>query len=418
MDINKFKQYFMSIENINTILDIVYTKLLNSYEQFDSNILNHMITDLTKTNLYDILNNIFEQFFMKMINMYKSAINNKVLEDVLTNLNKLVIKRIIIHIDKEIQEKTNMNQPIQLDKKNKEIKQSEQIEQIKQSEIKQLEQIKQSQIKQLEIKQSELIKQSEQIKQLEQEYYYKSHHFIANEQKKENNLYVFSFFLSNVSSINLDTISIICNVYNINQTNNNFNINIDNIDIKVSIPFGYYNIDELTEIITIIVNKKLLNSNIQFTMYKNKNKNKIYASCINADNKPIVFNMIFPNKISDNSILTLNKLLGFKNEKYLNNNMYISEKYAINNIFNDLYLNIYINNILLEKNTTSNNIKFYQHLNINDYILGKKVNWNIESEPYDFTNKTNIKTVAFELLTYENIEFSEFDVILNFEYQK
>ena len=118
---------------------------------------------------------------------------------------------------------------------------------------------------------------------------------------------------------------------------------------------------------------------------------------------------------------SLNKILGFNNSEYKNNNVYVSENFPINNLFDTLFLKLYINNQSLDKYTSfSNEIPSYFNLFGIDmeYYYGKNYKCTFVTDPFDL-NPVEINSIGIEFISkynFINLSNLDFDFILNFEY--
>lgn len=215
------------------------------------------------------------------------------------------------------------------------------------------------------------------------------HFFAQNAEMTKPGCYMYNLNYQKLKSIQLQTFTIDCNIYNINELNNYFYITEKGHKYKVHIPVGYYPIDELTHILTKLLNEMSPNK-FRFNITRNKHKNKIYFQCDSP------FNLEFADKTSVN--MTLYNILGFQKTEYMNNTIYMSENHPIQNILNHLYLKIYINQKELSRTITSNNFAYYGCFNIDlNKHFGTTLHLPLNTEIFDLFDNIDVKTLSFEL---------------------
>jgi hypothetical protein len=252
-------------------------------------------------------------------------------------------------------------------------------------------------------------------------------HYFSKDGIYKSGKFYFNTNIEKVKCLSVRSIKIICNMYNINENNNKFYI-IQNQNstpeteqsILITIPVGYYSIEELTSTI-----EKLLSEYVVCKISRNTIQNKVYILIRDVSNVSNVSYFGFKfTKNRDN--VSLGEILGFTKEKYTTredeyiSGLFISEKMPLENIYDNLFFQMYINDRELQKFTTSNNkFGYYECLNL-DYNsnFGQSVNFSSDYiEPYDIHENINVKSVAFEIkndlkYTLDNIHF---EVILGFE---
>lgn len=232
-------------------------------------------------------------------------------------------------------------------------------------------------------------------------------HLYSTDAEYNKCTYKYEYNLKNVSSILLKSFKLKCNMYNINESNNKFYITHNSKKYDIFIPFGYYNIVNLTECMNNAIDQ-VIDLNIECDIYYNNIKNRIY---IESDEN---INIMFSGE--------LNKLLGFSKLEYSNNNRYISETDHFTNIFDDFYIKLFINDKEIIKNISNRKFNYYEYIFLDfDNDFGKSIYTKFENDYFDFKESINIHNISLQLYT-NNTQFNlvnkyiDYDFIITFEY--
>ena len=185
--------------------------------------------------------------------------------------------------------------------------------------------------------------------------------------------------MKNIKSVNLDNIQIKCNLYNITENNNKFYLIEQDSKILVSIPVGNYNLDSLLSCISESINDVSINANkgYVYKVFNNRFKNKVCFLCDLVDKdkilRPVTFGLSFSNAKSNNK--PLYKMLGFNKIEYTNSTLYIAEDFHNINIYDELYVRLYIDGKELQKyETSSKDFSFFEKINLDmEKDFGKRV---------------------------------------------
>lgn len=177
----------------------------------------------------------------------------------------------------------------------------------------------------------------------------------------------FSYKLEQKGECKLLYFELYNDIYNINETNNKFEID-EGVRIKMTIPFGNYNLEELLNTIEKQIN---INKNLsgKYKVLFNKNKNRIQI--LNESDKN--FNIYF---IDTKNTFNLRNILGFTNIEYTNNNSYTSENDPCIEYYDDIY-------IKLDKDPIKTNLDFCysKHISFDSInTFGKKISFRLEEE--------------------------------------
>lgn len=444
---NSFKQVFISQKNSGYLFDLIISRVLRNNPEYQQIIFSNI--QPYKSNLIEIQTYIFDDTFYKIYNSNETVD----FEEILISLNKLTITKfeylLYQDLNKKYNEEMNQNR-ININQINNirklentpnhnvlEVTQPKinlKKEIVVENDVIKQDVIKQNVIKQDVIKQVETIDEpiinNDVIKTRNQ-------HYLSKHAIFKNGVYYFDFQLKNVKSINLQSIKLNCNLYNINEYNNAFTIIEKNNKILISIPIGYYSIEILLKVITSLlnnctstisdVNRQGTNEYV-YNVYKNTFTNKIHFTreVKNVDNRSnYIFGIDFTPK--DRNIqknynnYNLDEILGFGKREYFNNNIYISENHPIENVFEDIYIKLCINNKELQRyNTTVDKFSYYQSIQLNmDENFGKTVYYNYDYMPYDITDKLDINLISLQFYNTFNYHLHnviDFDFILYYEY--
>ena len=197
-------------------------------------------------------------------------------------------------------------------------------------------------------------------------------------------------------------------MYNINEYNNKMYLIEQNNKVLITIPVGYYSIDQLLIVMSTLFNNASINKNKDYKFHSNlhKIKNKIFFSCeLNEKEKfkrNVVFGMSFiydKYPKNDQRVSSLQEILGFEKSEYINNTTYVTENPPNICIFEDLYVKVFVNDIELKKyNTSDSSFSYYQCLNvITDSDFGRVMRFPQGYSPYDIYNENYIiNTISFE----------------------
>lgn len=220
-----------------------------------------------------------------------------------------------------------------------------------------------------------------------------------------------------IKSIEIRSVELECNLYNINHSNNNFEIFEGDILFQVNIPFGYYNLHQLLDCITEICNKHSPNG-VSYNVYLHPLKYKTYFTC-NASCK-----IVFPPGNSG-----LRDMLGFSESEYLVANVCKSELHPSTNIFDTLYLRLFVNGKEV-KRVCSGDSAYFQLLKIPyEEYFGKVYSQPTNHHPQ---TQTNMDVFDFEeVILFNNIsieicnpldtkinQVANFNVVCDLEYEQ
>jgi hypothetical protein len=142
-----------------------------------------------------------------------------------------------------------------------------------------------------------------------------------------NNVYTFNFG-KQIKTFKIKSFSLLNNLYNISNGNNNFEIN----KTSIKIPIGNYNITDLCN----TLNEK--QTGYQFIY--NKNKDRMTIKFSESDSETKLKNIHIEFKEQNMDVVQLKALLGFNKREYLHNESYTSENNTNLNIYDTLYIKI------------------------------------------------------------------------------
>ena len=465
-DITKsFKNVYISQKNSGYLFELIITKILQSNAHYKKYVINHI--DVYKSNIIDLQSFIFEDNFANVYNEMKST-DSVDLEQILILLNQITIVRfenLILddlykkyiedhqsHITEQIDDKVESSD-VRSERERSERERTERIRTERESEARESEarerEARESEARESKSRESksresgsresrsresgsresgsresgsrerEARKSSERkiscdLKNVEK---YESqeielstvfHHLFSKHAVVQSGRYNYGLNIENVESINLDSINILYNMYNINEYNNKMYLIEQNNKVLITIPVGYYSIDQLLIVMSTLFNNASINKNKDYKFHSNlhKIKNKIFFSCeLNEKEKfkrNVVFGMSFiydKYPKNDQRVSSLQEILGFEKSEYINNTTYVTENPPNICIFEDLYVKVFVNDIELKKyNTSDSSFSYYQCLNvITDSDFGRVMRFPQGYSPYDIYNENYIiNTISFE----------------------
>ena len=440
------QQYWQNLIDIqNNIFDNYFVKIYSDLQNSDNFTLENVLVSLNKLTIsnleYIISNKLLEAEQNQMrnqqisitdsSNISKNNIQSKISKKepkvqkkqvkITENKNEakinVIIKEVELKVNQEVELKDNQevelkdNQEDEL-KVNQEVNQEDELKD--NQEVNQEVELKDNQeanqevnqeVKKVNVEGDKKVnreiktKTKEKVKMQEDNYISKSYHFFSGDSIFVDDKYIFDFELKNVKSFCLDKIKIDCNnLYNITLDNNKFIVFENEKYINVKIPVGYYPIKQLLNCIENILNKESPNNN-KYEMFIDDNKNKIYIKCNNNDGIPYNFNIKFPNNTTSN--YNIQQILGFIEFEYMNNNMYVSETHPIENIYEEIYIKLYLNNVEIVRSISSKRdfCYFYSFdLDLNKYFGKKYIDKCDTTDEYCLTENLDVKIVGFEFL--------------------
>lgn len=441
----RLKDFFISSSNSNLILQRSFSDLS---EKFNKKQLYFNI-EKYKRNLFDLQNFIFDNYYSNIFKEQKQ-LEQKQLQNAINILNNLTINEmknlITADIEKnqppiditpiqieDLQTKDLQTKDLQIDNSKEILSEKYDIEQ----NLKDLSKnIKDEYTKYINLtlnnyeskinntldkiqtrlentqKQLESLKNTDIISTKQPSSLVNYHFFSKDIIEYLDEKYKFNIDLKNVKSIYIKSFKLQYNLYNITEFNNTINVSEPNENFTVKIPIGYYNITSLLNVIQTLFNET---SNNKYSIYLDEYKNKIYFVCKDID----YFNLDFD---VENNNISVGLLLGFTNNRYYQNNKYISENFPITNLFNDIYLKMFVNDDEIYKYTcTKNTFNYFTkyHLNVTFKETFNYVHDN--SDNFEFIKPINIQNVSFELLNtpINLLQFNklDFEIILAIQFQ-
>jgi hypothetical protein len=378
----RFKQVFISPQNTEYILGSVSSK----FPHIDSSSFQQNF----KTTLIELQNVIYNTYFTHICNdLHKKRRFN--LEESLLVLNKLSIEKLEYVV--------NTTSPPPQSVWTNQTNQSPPIEQ--------------------SVTQQPPTEQSvTQLSQDPEQAHF--HHFFSKDAQLLSGKYIFKFDMDNINSLALTSFKLDCNIYNITELNNKFSV-FENGDIfTVSIPFGYYNLDVLLTTISDLLNNESPNK-YTYILKRNKIKNKVYIECTSNNMMPCSFNIMFEDT-REFSSYSLQEILGFSQNEYNNNNLYVSENHPIDNIFDQFFIKLFINEKEISRfSSTSPNFSYFHsfHVDMNNFFGKTFYLQNSFNDSFDILEDVSSSEISIELWnsqTHILTRFVDFELVMFFEY--
>ena len=312
------------------------------------------------------------------------------------------------HQGQEVQERENSRS------REIELQQYEYKEQKKRSLDKKLDKIKNDKQVQTE---AEKLRTTEHTTKLEQiTKTMTSYHLVSADASINDGLYSFNVDCKKIQSLHLVRFWMECNLYNVNEYNNRFHVMEADMRISISIPIGYYKISELVNAIELLLNKRSLNK-YKYQVYHDNFKNKVFFICTTRDDVPVNFIIAFENQEKHTS---LHKMLGFNYTEYSGNNIYVSENFTKENIFDNIYLRLYLDNMEVCKYLTSNGSSYFEcfSLNYGEYFGKGYESKRDDLDIFDMFENVDCSKISLELVDYGgNIitKHVDFHIVLGIE---
>jgi len=376
----RFKQVFISPKNTEYILSLVSSKFPNiESSSFDQ---------LFQTTLVELQNVIYDTYFAQICNdlKRKGRLN---LEESLIVLNKMSIEKLEFIANKSIEKPQQLSPPQQLPPP-----------------------------PQLPPPQ-QLPPPPPQVSppQPQLAHY---HHFFSNDAQLSSGKYTFKFDIDNINSLSLTSIRLDCNIYNITELNNKFSVFENGDIITINIPFGYYTVDVLLKTMADLLNNQSTNK-WTYSLKRNLVKNKVYIECSSKDLPYINFNIQFEDT-TEFSSYSLREILGFAQNEYSNNNLYVSENHPIDNVFDQFFLKLFLNDKEISRFTSTNpNFSYFHsfHVDMNACFGKTFFLQNSFYDSFDILEDVSVDEISFELWNSQNhilSRFVDFEMVLFFEY--
>ncbi len=384
----RLKNVFISQKNSGYLFDMIIKKIIKTYPQYNNILIEYIET--YKMNMINLQELIFDDNF---ILIYE---NKKELEDVLIALNKITVGKFEYLLLQDLNKKHVEVESEKYQDRNNSIK---------------------------EITENEIDKTENDIELKER--YDKRIHFMSDDSYKNNKgQYMYNIHVPKLKSIDLQSIYLKCNMYNINELNNKFYIIEQNVKTLITIPIGYYSIHNLLDCMTKFLNLSSINKNKDYTfkLFVNMLKNRVYFTTNNNNtnnNNNNTFSLLF---IENDYNYNLQKICGFNRISYANNSIYMAENSPDTNIFEKIYVQIFLNDIPLNKyETTKKNFCYYDILHLDmEKDFGKTLTFSSENNQYDIDidEDFDLKTIGFQFNNNYNYSLDnlKFEIIIRFEY--
>ena len=413
--IQQFKKVFTSTTNAQYLMDLVKRKLSALQPDLD--------VSLYKNTLLQLQNIVFDTHLPQLLSELDQ--NGQLnLEEYLIQLNKITIdnlEHIIV-----ANHNGNTHQPQSQSQSQSQPQSQSQSQPQSQSQQQSQPQRHNKSRDNEQTRTKEIV--TEHIQEIghdkENEVCIKYHHFFSSDSALEHGRYTFPINIQNIKSANLLSVKVNCNIYNITESNNKINAYEQNNKIPIAIPIGYYKLDDLLLTLSDALSANSVNKNI-YQVTHNRIKNKIHLKCISTSQRPCQFTLQFVNTTLPNqhsSHFSIKDILGFTKDEYTNNNMYVSEKHPIDNVLDDLYLKVFLNNKELPRFTSSKqSFSYFEtfHIDLNTNF-GKTVNiTNVLKDPFDIIEDLDVNEIGFELWNSPNhvlTRYINFELVFCIEY--
>ena len=421
--VQQFKQVFISPKNTGYLFDLIISKILKSNPHFQPIVFGNL--NQYKQNIIDVQDLVFQDFFIKIYNQRLS--NGRLnLEDILIELNQITVSKFEYILIQDLTNKTQGNTYNAPPTETTETRVNnvptgptgptgptetrvENAESVRPTEtrVENDESVRQSEVR--NVAENDTPDDTPHDAQVEKRLEITYKEFFSENAVFEGGKYTFRVNIDNLRSINIDNIRLRCNLYNITEYNNKFYLLETGSRTPVIIPIGYYDTDMLVKMISECLNAVSINRNKDYfyKVFINDFKNKI---CFLSDfidttrnNRPTVFGLSFV-KSSKPNYPDLGDILGFTNQTYTNNNMYITEQFANVNIYEDIYIKMYLDGKELPKYESSGrDFYYFDKLNVDmSKSFGKTVERSYDNPFY--LSENNIETHDLSIRLYYNYD--------------
>jgi hypothetical protein len=158
-----------------------------------------------------------------------------------------------------------------------------------------------------------------------------------------------------------------------------------------------------------------------YSLKRNQVKNKVYIECSSKDLPYINFNIQFEDT-TEFSSYSLREILGFAKNEYSNNNLYVSENHPIDNVFDQFFLKLFLNDKEISRFTSTNpNFSYFHsfHVDMNTCFGKTFFLQNSFYDSFDILEDVSVDEISFELWNSQNhilSRFVDFEMVLFFEY--
>lgn len=170
-------------------------------------------------------------------------------------------------------------------------------------------------------------------------------HMATTTSTLQNGRYTWECLEQGVTQLSIDTVKLHCGLYNITPLNNKMTITEPNTKpIDVYIPVGYYTIDDVADCIGNLLSEASPKK-WEYVVSRNTKTNRVVLECKKADGGPTRVSVSFGKTSDVPYIVSLNTLLGFEKSEYTNNNIYMAEREPITNVYDNVYLKVFLDNV-------------------------------------------------------------------------
>jgi hypothetical protein len=398
----RLKDIFISQKNSGYLFDIIIKKIMTNYQDYRDILMEYIGT--YKMNILDLQEYIFND---NVISIYE---NKRDLEDVLIDLNKITVSKFEYLLLKDLEKKYNYEKnKIKIENTVPNSAFNDTFDDRQQG------------------RHQDTFDVKNEIEYKEDRYNERYIHFMSSDCYKKDKMYNCNISIDNLKSIDLQSIYLKCNMYNINEYNNRFYIVEQNIKTLITIPIGYYTIQNLLECITKFTNLSSINKNKDYVykIFLNILKNKVCFTTNNVSNASSnnninhTYSVLF---IENEYNYSLGDILGFNKRVYTNNSIYIGDDSPNTNIFEKIYVQIFLNEIpLIKYETTKSNFYYYDLLHLDmEKDFGKVVSFSSENNQYDIDQEFNLKKIGFKFNNNCDCNFNldnlKFEILMRFEF--
>lgn len=212
--------------------------------------------------------------------------------------------------------------------------------------------------------------------------------------------YDYELNIQNLKTISVKNFNILCDFYNITETNNKFYLIESKNKILINIPTGYYTSEELSIIMTELLNSESVNKQ-GYTVEKDKIKNRFTIKCKRMFNFSIQF---IKNQELENGtsyLSSLNKIIGFKNYNYNNGSFFVGEQ-TPKVCFEKLYIKLFLDDKEVFMFKSSKTFTYFINIPIDmEKFRGRFCKY-YQNDIFELDENENLSKLSFEIYTDES----------------
>lgn len=392
--LQKFKLLFVSPKNSSHIFEIVLKKVMGRHEGASGSVIKQNIETYQK-HLFELQQYIFANIFPQILQQ-QTGDGTFSIEDALISLNQLTMRQLEYLIEEDLRKHTPESPPPQAYVRTPAI-----------------------------VEDTSLVHTNAQPEKAPDQLSIQYHHLFSYDATQNAGQYAFEMqpVVRYVTSLHLSSFKMQCQLYNIHELNNEFQLHEDTHKTIVAIPIGYYTTQELMDKLADVMTAASVNKYV-YSVKIHPTKRKVYLSATRPESSlRATFGIMFLDKRTASSGISMREMLGFSHHEYLNNDLYVSESFPSTDVYDTLYLKLFLNGKEVVKYLTSTaNFGYFQCFDLSyEGSRGKPFVWNAPSlDFFDIQEDINVKDISFQFYTSPHHRLSrivDFETVLAVEHE-